>query len=192
LIAAAYCQTNCVADGTYCQKCTTSVPYCNGVSQAGSCIAATNSFPSGSPCSGVASGDNVCTPNGDLSTYTSDALNFVINASKAAYTTCTGNSNYQSSCCPSACTDASSCNFCPKKCSSSGSTNKDVTGKTVTNGTKPCYSECTNCPSKGGAGFTTSFCDNNCGSKGTGSFACSGDSACCNTGAASVLSSWLF
>jgi len=189
LIAVAYGQ-NCVADGTYCQKCSESVNYCNGVNDAGSCVAATNSLPSGSPCSGVSTGDNVCTlgTTVDLSVYTTDALNAAINNSNNFVSACKSDSNRNSDCCPKACNSASSCDFCPQKCSSSGSTSKTVTTVGTVNGSKYCYKTCTSCTGYGG---TTTFCNNNCGSSGLGLYACSGDSACCNA-AASLLSSWLF
>jgi len=182
LIAAVYCET-CTTDGE-CQDCTNNVKVCNDL-QGVECGNVTGSFPSDSPCSGVSDTDKIC-GGATLTVYTKAYVDGVLDAFNTAFENCKKSNITDTSCCTNACT-SSSC-VCPSnKCTSTE--NKDVKYKKLASGAKYCYKDCTDCSS---GGFTTAYCNDNCGDKGTKTWACDGDDKCCSVGSGSILSSWLF
>jgi len=101
-----------------------------------------------------------------------------------AYNTCINNPNANSQCCSLSVS-------CPVTCTSEPTNQLSNPYLAPFGSNKICYDACTDC--NGGAASTT-YCNNNCDSNGSGTFACPGGpnvSTCCDLNSATYLFSWL-
>jgi len=188
LFAGALYAQSCLSGGTsatngQCFTCSYTNGYsCGGTTFGGqvSCAQFSN-IPSGSnPCN-IATSQSTCVAAANITTtpgniYTSEAINTILQA-------CQNRSSnmYNNACCPS--------NVCPTLCSGVSNNQAYSTTQPIT-GANVCYEDCSSCS---GGGYTTSWCNSNCGTESSGhAFACSGvTDNCCSVGSGSTLTSFL-